>query len=48
MTLVSFVSVIVGSFRMYDSNIRANKKTGCKKHLFQPLAVQILTTRSIN
>lgn len=29
-SLVAFVSVIVSSFRMYHSNIHANKKTGRK------------------
>ena len=35
-SLVAFVSVIVSSFRMYHSNIRANKKAGWKRISFRP------------
>ena len=33
-SLVAFVSVIVSSFRMYHSNIRANKNTGRNRIVF--------------
>ena len=33
-SLVAFVSVIVGSFRMYHSNIHANNKTRRKRIVF--------------